>query len=70
MGMVISFPTGERAGHAARSAVTASGSATVIILPVIRIERYAAEPPGDLEPGSSGGARRRRRRRAARSQAS
>jgi hypothetical protein len=35
----------------------------VIILPVIRIERYGDEP-SDAEPEASSGPRRRRRRRA------
>ncbi|HZO44315.1 MAG TPA: hypothetical protein VFB68_00390 [Xanthobacteraceae bacterium] len=42
-------------------------SATVIILPVIRIERYDDEP---AEGGASRSQRRRRRRRASRSKAS
>jgi hypothetical protein len=44
-----------------------SESATVIILPVIRIERHVDEPAGGVEPEAGRGARRRRRRRAARS---
>jgi hypothetical protein len=44
-----------------------SESAAVIILPVIRIERYAEGPRGDLEPEAGNSARRRRRRRANRS---
>jgi hypothetical protein len=35
----------------------------VIILPVIRVERYDDTPSGDIESGTGGGARRRRRRR-------
>jgi hypothetical protein len=42
-------------------------SATVIILPVIRIERYGDEP---AEGTASRSQRRRRRRRASRSKAS
>jgi hypothetical protein len=44
-----------------------SEPATVIILPVIRIERYSEEP---AERGASRSQRRRRRRRASRSKAS
>jgi len=44
-----------------------SESATVIILPVIRIERYAEEPTGGLAPEAGIGSRRRRRRRVTRS---
>jgi hypothetical protein len=61
MGSVISFPAAERAARASRSAV--DGSATVIILPVIRIERYVDEP-SDAEPEAGNGPRRPRRRRA------
>jgi hypothetical protein len=42
-------------------------SATVIILPVVRIERYFDEPSGGIEPEASGSPRRRRRRRITRS---
>ncbi len=66
MGSVISFPA---VGHTARSSRSIAGkveSATVIILPVIRIERYEEEPSG-MEPQESNGPRRRRRRRATRS---
>jgi hypothetical protein len=44
-----------------------SEPATVIILPVIRIERYSEEP---AERAASRSQRRRRRRRASRSKAS
>jgi hypothetical protein len=59
MGIVVAFPE-------ARSAVRdgaerGDGSATVIILPVIRIERYDGGP-GDLEPSNSSSGRKRRRR--------
>jgi hypothetical protein len=39
----------------------------VIILPVIRIERYSDEPTTRFEPGPSSSPRGRRRRRASRS---
>jgi len=60
MGVVVTFP-------AARSAVRDGiapqvGSATVIILPVVRIERHDDDPPGHAEPSSSPPGRRRRRR--------
>jgi hypothetical protein len=67
MGMVISFPAGERVTRGSRLVAGRSESATVIILPVIRIERYADEPSGDFEPEASNSPRRRRRRRASRS---
>jgi hypothetical protein len=61
MGTIISYPTPERRR---RSGGHNSGSATVIILPVIRIERYLEQPTGGFEPEVSAGPRRRRRRRA------
>jgi hypothetical protein len=67
MGTVISFPTAGRAARGPDSMVGKSQSAAVIILPVIRIERYAEAPSGDLEPEAGSTARRRRRRRANRS---
>jgi hypothetical protein len=67
MGTVISFPAVERAARAPRSAAGKSRSATVVILPVIRIERYVEEPVATCEPVTSRGTRRRRRRRANRS---
>jgi hypothetical protein len=64
--MVISFPTG-RAGRASRAIAGRAEPATVIILPVIRIERYIEEPTGGIEPEAAAGSRRRRRKRATRS---
>jgi hypothetical protein len=67
MGTVISFPAVEQTARASRSIAGQSESATVIILPVIRIERYVDEPTGSFEPDASNSPRRRRRRRATRS---
>jgi hypothetical protein len=67
MGTVISFPAAAHAGTASRSVVARSEPATVIILPVIRIERFTDQPTDGCEPATSSGARRRRRRRASRS---
>jgi hypothetical protein len=64
MGTIISFPAPERSRR--KSVGDKSGSATVIILPVIRIERYFGEPTGGFEPEVSTSPRRRRRRRATR----
>jgi hypothetical protein len=64
MGTVISFPAVGRVARGARSIAGKSESATVIILPVIRIERYDDEWTGGIEPASGSGSRRRRRRRA------
>jgi hypothetical protein len=65
MGMVIIFPAVERTARGSGATAGKSLSATVVILPVIRIERYVEEPSG--EPATSRGPRRRRRRRASRS---
>jgi hypothetical protein len=67
MGTVISFPAVERTARASKSIGGKSESATVIILPVIRIERYIDEPTGTIEPEAQSSPRRRRRRRATRS---
>jgi hypothetical protein len=64
MGTVVRFPGAGRATRAAgRSIEENADSAIVIILPVVRIERYS-DAPSEREPGPS--QRRRRRRRAAR----
>jgi hypothetical protein len=63
MGTIISYPTPERRR---RSGGHNSGSATVIILPVIRIERHLDQPTGGFEPEMNASPRRRRRRRAVR----
>jgi hypothetical protein len=65
MGKVISFPASERDRR--KPIGGRIGSAIVIILPVIRIERIADEPAGRFQPQASGSLRRRRRRRATRS---
>ncbi len=60
MGTVVAFP---EMRSAVRDAVdTRIGSATVIILPVVRVEHYDEEPPGDAEPSSLSPGRKRRRR--------
>jgi hypothetical protein len=60
MGIVVTFPA---ARSAARDDVAPqAGSATVIILPVVRIERYDDDPPGHAEPSNSPAGRKRRRR--------
>lgn len=62
MGIVISFPPVERTARPPR-AVAGKQSATVIILPVIRIERYTEAPTGYTPMEASSTQRRRRRRR-------
>ena len=64
MGTVINFQAVARATRAPGSIAAKSESAAVIILPVIRIERHAGTPSGDLEPQPGSAQRRRRRRRA------
>jgi hypothetical protein len=59
MGTVIKFPD-ERVAGGERSARGAG--ATIVILPVIRIERGPDGPSGGLEPGASTPGRKRRRR--------
>jgi hypothetical protein len=67
MGLVIGFPEQSRATRASKMIGARSGPATVIILPVIRIERYTDDP---AEKSASRSQRRRRRRRTSRSKAS
>ena len=67
MGIVVEFPadlSARRAGPDANITLRAE-SATILILPAIRIERYADETSGGIGP--EGTAPRRRRRRRARS---
>ena len=67
MGMVIDFPEAGRIARVSRAMADRAESATVIILPVIRIERYIDDPSGGMEPDAGSTPRRRRRRRATRS---
>jgi hypothetical protein len=64
MGIVVRFPETACGRRGSRSVAAGSESATVIILPVVRIEHYDDEPTED-ESGS--GQRRGRRRPASRS---
>jgi hypothetical protein len=61
MGTIIRFPEATRRARRIRVSVGKDESATVIILPVIRIERFAEEPPV-----TNRNQRRRRRRRVSR----
>jgi hypothetical protein len=67
MGTVIRFPLEERIGHDGRHFGPRVESATVIILPVIRIDRHFDEPAGGFAPGTGNTPGRGRRRRATRS---
>jgi len=60
MGTVIRFPEPTHRPRRRKGSADTPESATVIILPVIRIERFTDEPPNRTQ-------RRRRRRRASRS---
>lgn len=66
MGTVVEFPEHGRSTRDGKLIGMRPESATVIILPVIRIERYSDEPGGRSATRSQ---RRRRRRRASRSKA-
>jgi hypothetical protein len=59
MGEVIRFPE-EAEGRRGRYVDATSEPATVIILPVVRIERDP-DGSGDVEPATGNGRRRRRR---------
>jgi hypothetical protein len=59
MGVVIKFPD-ERIAAGERS--QCGVGATIVILPVVRIERGTDGPSGGLEPGASMPGRKRRRR--------
>jgi hypothetical protein len=64
MGEVIQFPDEAELGRRGRVVDTAAEPATVIILPVVRIDRDNPDGSGDVAPATGNG--RRRRRRAAR----
>jgi hypothetical protein len=68
MGTVVEFPEHGRSTRDGRVIGMSSEPATVIILPVIRIERYSDDEP--VVGGANRSQRRRRRRRASRSKAS
>lgn len=67
MGIIIEFPADAAARRPVSNmdAAPRMHSATVLILPVIRIERYAEEPAGGRGPeeGTAPGRRRKRRAR-------
>lgn len=65
MGMVIRFPenAGARRARAERDPSPQAG-ASIIILPVIRIERHAEDAGGGSGPETGAAPGRRRRRRA------
>ncbi len=62
MGTVIAFPEGVRSVRSTEPREERNETASIVILPVIRIERYAEEPLA-LGQASPRRARSRRRRR-------
>ena len=67
MGIVVPFPEGLRPLSGGRYVDANSEPASVIILPVVRIERNPDEPSDGISGGSSDSPGRKRRRRALRS---
>jgi hypothetical protein len=67
MGIIVQFPEGQRPVSGGRYVDANSEPASVIILPVVRIERNPDGPSGGLAGGGNDAPGRRRRRRASRS---
>jgi hypothetical protein len=67
MGIIVKFPEGQRPAGGGRYVGANSEPASVIILPVVRIERHPEEPSDGFTNGASATPGRRRRRRASRS---
>ena len=65
MGSVVTFPESRRGVREANSIDAHCASATIIILPVIRVDRYDDEPTDDFSASASASARGRKRRRPA-----
>ena len=65
MGIIVQFPEGQRS-LGGRYIDANSEPASVIILPVVRIERHPDRPSDGLDGGNSNASGRRRRRRSAR----
>lgn len=61
MGIVVAFPA-DRCSVGTGSANLSDGGGSVIILPVIRIERHGDHPTDGLEPSSSSPRGKRRKR--------
>jgi hypothetical protein len=67
MGTIVEFPAGQRPASGGRYIDANSEPASVIILPVVRIERHPGDEPTDgLDSGPHASSGRRRRRRATR----
>jgi len=61
MGIIVQFPEGQRPVGGGRYVGANSEPASVIILPVVRIERNPDQPSDGLDGGSSAAPGRRRR---------
>jgi hypothetical protein len=66
MGTIVRFPEGQRPSGGGRFVGANSEPASVIILPVVRIERQPDKPFGGFDGGPSASPGRRRRRRLSR----
>jgi hypothetical protein len=64
METIIRFPEAKRRARRGKMMADKSRSATVVILPVVRIERYTDKPPLPRSKVGSGRSHRRRRSRA------
>jgi len=67
MGIIVQFPEGHRPVSGGRYVDANSEPASVIILPVVRIERHPDRPSDGLAGGGNDASGRRRRRRTSRS---
>ena len=67
MGILIRFPDDKRAAANLGRAPFAGASASIVILPVIRIERHCEERPAGPASAADGSGGRRRKRPARRS---
>ena len=67
MGIIVQFPEAHRPVSGGRYVGAASEPASVIILPVVRIERHPDEPSDGVSGGDGATPGRRRRRRNSRS---
>jgi hypothetical protein len=66
MGIIVQFPEGHRPLGGGRYVDANSEPASVIILPVVRVERHPDEPSDKADGGGSVAPGRKRRRRTTR----
>jgi hypothetical protein len=66
MGIIVQFPEGHRPLGGGRYVDADAEPASVIILPVVRIERHPDQPSNGIGGGDSATPGRRRRRRSSR----